>query len=67
MKKYNLLDFEIIEKATQGDSLAMQKVVNHYIQYIMYFARWGETVNYSDVEEMKTQLMKAVLEFRLNR
>lgn len=67
MKKYNLLDFEIIEKATQGDSLAMQKVVNHYIRYIIYFARWGETVNYSDVEEMKTQLMKAVLEFRLDK
>lgn len=67
MKKYNLLDFEIIEKSTQGDILAMQKVVNHYIQYIMYFARWGEIVNYDDVEEIKAQLMKAVLEFRLDK
>lgn len=67
MKKYNLLNFETIEKATQGDILAMQKVVNHYIRYIMYYARWGETVNYSDVEEMKAQLMKAVLEFRLDK
>ena len=67
MKKYNLLDFEIIEKATQGNSLAMQKVVNHYIRYIMYFARWGEIVNYDDVEEIKAQLIKAVLEFRLDK
>ena len=67
MKKYNLLDFEIIEKATQGGCLAMQKVVNHYIRYIMYFARWSETVNYDDVEEIKAQLMKAVLEFRLDK
>ena len=67
MRKYNLPKFETIVKATQGDTLAMQKIVNHYIGYITYFSKENGGVNYENAEEIKLQLMKAILQFKIDK
>ncbi|HBL83165.1 MAG TPA: helix-turn-helix domain-containing protein [Clostridiales bacterium] len=67
MNKYIPPDFETIKKANAGDSTAMQKLLAHYNAYIMFFAKYHGAVNYVYAEEIRAKLIKAVLEFKIDR
>ncbi len=67
MNKYIPPDFETIKKANAGDSAAMQKLLAHYNAYIMFFEKYNGVVNYVHAEEIRTKLIKAVLEFKIDR
>lgn len=61
------IDFETIKKANAGDTTAMQKLLAHYNVYIMFFSKYHGAVNYVHAEEIRAKLMKAVLEFKIDR
>ena len=65
MSKYRLLDFEIIEKALQADSVAMQNVLNHYTAYIYSFSKDESGINYATADEIKAHLLQAILKFNI--
>lgn len=67
MNKHIPLDFETIKNANAGDSDAMQKLLEHYNTYIMFFAKYNGVINYVYAEEIKARLMKAILKFDINR
>lgn len=66
-EKYKLLEFEIIEKAVAGDFIAMEKVIAHFNRYMIFWAKQNGVVNYAYLDEMRAKLIKAVLEFKIDR
>ncbi len=70
MKKY--LDYETIERATKGEYVAIEKIMQHYSGYIArlsmrpFYDEWG-MVHYFVDEELKgrleTKLLEKILEF----
>ena len=66
-EKYNLLEFEIIEKAVAGDTIAMEKVVVNFNRYMIFWAKQNGVINYAYLDEMRAKLIKAVLEFKFDR
>lgn len=60
--KYPLLSYEQIEKAIEGDTEAMNALVRLYMPYIYVLCKGNK-----DIEDMvKTKLMKAAMQFRLD-
>ncbi len=66
-EKYKLLEFEIIEKAIAGDSLAMEKVIANFKRYMIFWAKQNDVVIDTYLDEMRAKLIKAVLEFKFDR
>ena len=66
-EKYNLLKFEMIEKAVTGDFLAMEKVITYFKRYMIFWAKQNGVVNYAYLDEIQAKLIKAVLEFKFDR
>lgn len=66
-KKYPLLPIKVIEKAATGEPEAMEVVLQHYAGYIKSLSMYQGHFH-SDIEDrLKETLMKAVLQFRLDR
>lgn len=65
--KYNLLEFEIIEKAVAGDAIAIEKVVANFNRYMIFWAKQNGVINHAYLDEMRSKLIKAVLEFKFDR
>lgn len=63
--KYKLLKFETVEKAVQADSLAMKKVLQHYIAYIYSFSKDESGINYAMADEIKSHFLQAILKFNI--
>ena len=66
-EKYNLLEFEIIEKAVAGDFHAMEKVIAYFNRYMIFWAKQNGVINCAYLDEMRAKLIKAVLEFKFER
>ena len=75
VKHYNVLPYEIIEAAVQGDPEAVNTVVRHYSGYIAALAtrknfdETGRAHPYVDEglrRRLETKLITAILEFELN-
>lgn len=63
-----LLPYETIVKAHEGDSIAIQAVLDrYYAGYIRYFSKMNGYYN-SDMEDyIKTKLIESLFKFRLDR
>ena len=66
-EKYNLLEFEIIEKAVAGDFHAMEKVIAYFHRYMIFWAKQNGVIHCAYLDEMRAKLIKAVLEFKFER
>lgn len=66
-EKYKLLEFEIIKEAVAGNAIAMEKIVAYFKRYMIFWAKQNGVVNYAYLDEMRTKLIKAVLEFKFDR
>ena len=66
-EKYNLVEFEIIEKAVAGDFHAMEKVIAYFHRYMIFWAKQNGVINCAYLDEMRAKLIKAVLEFKFDR
>lgn len=67
MNRYISPEFETIENAVAADIVAMQKILAHYNAYILYFAKQNGVVDYVYAEEIRAKLMKAILNFDIDR
>ncbi|MBP3359640.1 MAG: helix-turn-helix domain-containing protein [Clostridia bacterium] len=67
MNRYKPPEFETIKNAVVGDTAAVQKILAHYNAFILYFAKQNGIFNYVYAEEIRSKLMKAVLEFDIGR
>lgn len=76
MKKYKLIPYSIIKKATSGNIEAIGEVIKHYEQYINKKALRSVkddngnihlTIDESLKLRMQTKLIKKVLNFKINR
>ena len=67
MNKHTLPEFETIKSAIAADTATIQKILAHYNAYILYFAKQNGIVNYVYAEEIRAKLMKAILEFDIDR
>ena len=66
-RKYNLLPYETIVKATAGEPEAVNSVIQTYIGYINYLSYFQGSIN-DDIQDcLKAQLMEALPKFRFDR
>ena len=62
-----LLPYETIVKASEGDPEAVAAVLSHYAGYIRYFSKINGYYN-SDMEDyIRTKLIESLFKFRLDR
>ena len=62
-----LLSYETIVKASEGDPEAVAAVLSHYAGYIRYFSKMNGYYN-SDMEDyIRTKLIESLFKFRLDR
>ena len=66
-RKYNLLPYETIVKATAGEPEAVNTVIQTYTGYIKYLSYFQGSINDDIQDRLKTQLIKAILQFRFDR
>ena len=67
MRNKKLIPFEIIEKAVAGEPEAIELVLQHYRPRIKYLSKYKGHFN-SDIQDcLETQLVKAILKFRIDR
>ena len=62
MRNKKLIPFEVIEKAVAGEPEAIEFVLQHYSPRIKYLSKYRGYIN-----DDKTQLIKAILQFRFDR
>ena len=62
MRNKKLIPFEVIEKAVAGEPEAIELVLQHYSPRIKYLY-----INDDIQDRLKTQLIKAILQFRFDR
>lgn len=62
-----MVPFEVIEKAIAGEPEAIELVLQHYSPRIKYLSKYREHINDDIQEHLKTQLIKAILQFRFDR
>lgn len=76
MKKYKLIPYSIIKKATSGNIKAIGEVIKHYEQYINKKAlrpvkddngNTHLTIDENLKLRMQTKLIKKILNFKINR
>ncbi len=66
-RKYKLLPYKIIVRATDGEPEAISTVIQHYIGYIKYLSYFQGSINDDIQEHLKAQLMEALPKFRFDR
>lgn len=66
-RKYNLLPYETIVKATAGEPKAVNTVIQTYIGYIKYLSYFQRRINDDIQEYLKASLMEALPKFRFDR
>ena len=66
-RKYNLLPYETIVKATAGEPEAVNTVIQTYTGYIKYLSYFQGSINDDIQDRLKAQLIKAILQFRFDR
>ena len=66
-RKYNLLPYETIVKATAGEPEAVNTVIQTYIGYIKYLFYFQGSINDDIQDYLKAQLMEALPKFRFDR
>ena len=66
-KKYHLLPYETIVKATAGELEAVNTVIQTYTGYIKYLSYFQGSINDDIQDRLKAQLIKAILQFRFDR
>ena len=67
MRNKKLIPFEVIEKAVVGEPEAIELVLQHYSPRIKYLSKYRGYI-YDDIQDrLKTQLIKAILQFRFDR
>ena len=66
-RKYPLLPVEVIEKAVIGEQEAVEQVLHHYAGYIRYLSTHHGCVNRDIQDRLETKLIKAILQFQLDR
>ena len=62
-----MVPFEVIEKAIAGEPEAIELVFQHYSPRIKYLSKYRGHINDDIQERLKTQLIKAILQFRFDR
>ncbi len=62
-----MVPFEVIEKAIAGELEAIELVLQHYSPRIKYLSKYRGHINDDIQERLKTQLIKAILQFRFDR
>lgn len=67
MRNKKLIPFEVIEKAVAGEPEAIELVLQHYSPRIKYLSKYRGYINDDIQDRLKTQLIKAILQFRLDR
>lgn len=58
---------EVIEKAVAGEPEAIELVLQHYSPRIKYLSKYRGYINDDIQDRLKTQLIKAILQFRFDR
>ncbi len=66
-KKYDLLPYETIVKATTGEPEAMNIVIQTYTGYIKYLSYFQGSINTDIQDDLKASLMEALPKFRFDR
>ena len=66
-RKYNLLPYETIVKATAGEPEAVNTVIQTYTGYIKYLSYFQGSINDDIQDHLKAQLIKAIMQFRFDR
>ena len=67
MRNKKLILFEVIEKAVAGEPEAIELVLQHYSPRIKYLSKYRGYINDDIQDRLKTQLIKAILQFRFDR
>ena len=67
MRNKKLIPFEIIEKAVAGEPEAVNAVLQHYSPRIKYLSKYKGHINDDIQDRLKTQLIKAILQFHFDR
>lgn len=67
MRNKKLIPFEVIEKAVAGDPEAVEMVLWRYAGYIKYLSVYRGHINDDIQDQLKSQLIKAILQFRFDR
>ena len=67
MRNKKLIPFEVIEKAVAGEPEAVEAVLRHYAGYIKYLSFYQGHINDDIQDQLKSQLMKAILQFHFDR
>ncbi len=62
-----LVPFEIIEKAVAGEPEAVNAVLQHYRGRMKYLSIYQGHFNSDIQDSLETQLIKAILKFRIDR
>lgn len=65
--KDRLLPYETIVKACEGDSAAMQAVLDRYAGFIHYFSYMNGYYNADMENYIKTKLIESQFKFRFDR
>lgn len=66
-RKYNLLPYETIVKATAGEPEAVNTVIQTYTGYIKYLSYFQGSINDDIQDYLKASLMEALPKFRFDR
>ena len=66
-RKYNLLPYETIVKATAGEPEAVNTVIQTYTDYIKYLSYFQGSINDDIQDYLKACLMEALPKFRFDR
>ena len=67
MRNKKLIPFEVIEKATAGEPEAIELILQYYSPRIKYLSKYRGHINDDIQERLKTQLIKAILQFRFDK
>ena len=67
MRSKKLIPFEVIEKAVAGESEAIELILQHYSPRIKYLSKYRGRINDDIQDRLKSQLIKAILQFRFDR
>lgn len=67
MRNKKLIPFEVIEKAVAGEPEAIELVLQYYSPRIKYLSKYRGHINDDIQDRLKSQLIKAILQFRFDR
>lgn len=67
MRNKKLIPFETIEKAVAGEPEAIDIVLKHYSPHIKYLSKYRGYTNDDIQDRLKSQLIKAILQFHFDK